>query len=40
MRDEMKLTMNAIAENEYFARVDGGGFFGQDGSDHGRTCRY
>ncbi|MFQ9387485.1 MAG: hypothetical protein ACLR1V_00405 [Coprococcus sp.] len=21
MRDEMKLTMNAIAENEYFARV-------------------
>lgn len=38
MRDEMKLTMNAIAENEYFAPSCGGGFFGQDGSDHGRTC--
>ena len=29
MRDKMCLTMNAIAENEYFVTGDGGCFFGQ-----------
>ena len=39
MRDEMKLTMNAIAENEYFARVAVAAFSAKM-DHHGRTCRY
>ena len=40
MRDKMRLTMNAIAENEYFARVTVAAFSGKNGSDDGRIVRY
>ncbi len=38
--DKMRLTMNAIAENEYFAQVTVVAFFGKNGSDDGRIVRY
>lgn len=40
MRDKMRLTMNAIAENEYFARVTVAAFSAKNGSDDGRIVRY